>query len=394
MERTAGGVWRMNRVPVYLVRLVHSNPHSHSHSNLDSDSHTHSHSHAPRIPDPPPVDTHRHSKATLDFAQSSKQAVSKPAARLTIGRARDYSSSLLASSLTAANLISPFVPLTARDAQIALNAFAVTLQRAAHPPHTSSSNISVASGASSATARLRLQFWKQTLQDIFAGKVPPSEPVAVLLAEVIKQRAYTRSFFTRMVDARMARVGDPPFASISSLADYGEAAYSSMLYLLGESMPSAHSTEAEHVCSHIGRAIGVVDILTDFPAAVERRRRVLLPLDIMIKYDLREEDLLRRLDRQDAELNKRLQDAIFEVATHANDQLITARSMFEETVTKIGGRKSIDDAMFAPMLSAVATKTWLEQLEKVDFNLYSPKLKLKKWSLPWKMYLAYKSRRI
>ncbi|KAK7203531.1 Squalene/phytoene synthase [Myxozyma melibiosi] len=291
-------------------------------------------------------------------------------------------------------LVSPFVPTPSRNAYIALTSLAATLQRSSRPPQTSSSSLTQSSGTSAATARLRLQFWRQTLQDILAGKTPPSEPVAVLLADVVRNHSFTRGFFTRMVDARIARVGDPPFPNIAALADYGENAYASMLYLVGEGMPGGRGMPLEHVSSHIGRAMGVVEVLSEFTNTLERRNRVLLPVDVMLSQNLREEDILRRMDLQDAEVKRRLADAVFEVATHANDQLITARTMLEELIDRQGGRRKIDDAMFAPALSAVPVRVWLEKLEKADFDLFNPALKIRSWNLPLKMYWAYKSRKI
>ncbi|KAK9388359.1 Squalene/phytoene synthase-domain-containing protein [Lipomyces mesembrius] len=365
---------------------------SHSHSNgQDGDghslSHTHSHTHTqiPRVRDPPPMP---------DPPSMSSAPESDATSRLSISRARQYCTSLLQSSFMSPNLITPFTPGPSRDAHIAIYSLSVALKHATHPPLASSANISMSSGSSAASARLRLQFWRQMIQDIFTGKIPPSEPVAVLLADVIRTHPYTRGFFLRMVDTRMARVGDPPVANILALADYGEAAYSSMLYLLGESMPSPRAIAAEHVCSHIGRAMGVVETLSDFSTIIERRGRVLLPIDVMVRHAVREEDVLRRVDVHDVHIRQKLADAVFEVATHANDQLITARTMFEDVVNQQGGRKNIDDAMFAPVLSAVPIRVWLEKLEKVDFDLFSPKLKVKSWSLPWKMYWAYRFRKI
>ncbi|KAK9365025.1 Squalene/phytoene synthase-domain-containing protein [Lipomyces kononenkoae] len=357
--------------------------HWHSHSHSHSHSHTHTEMPGVREPRSGPVDS---------FSESS--GPESDTSRLSIASARQYCTSFLESSFMSSNLITPFTPGPSRDAHIAICSLSAALRHASHPPLTSSANISLSSGSSVASARLRLQFWKQTIQDMFAGKTPPSEPVAVLLADVIRTHSYTRGFFMRMVDARMTRVGDPPVPNVAALADYGEGAYASMLYLLGESMPGSRAVTAEHVCSHIGRAMGVVETLIDFPSMILRRGRVLLPIDVMVRHGLREEDVVRRTDVHDADVRRKLADAVFEVATHANDQLITARTMLEEVVNQRGGRKNIDDAMFAPVLSAVPIRVWLEKLEKTDFDLFSPKLKVKDWNLPWKMYWAYRSRKI
>ncbi|KAK9379351.1 Squalene/phytoene synthase-domain-containing protein [Kockiozyma suomiensis] len=360
--------------------------HSHSHSH-DDGAHSQSHSHSLSAPEPP---------VSSPLNVPSKTSSDTKKAQFALSSAREFCDSLLDSSppLFSPQLVLPFIPAPSRDAYTALAALSTTLRRSMHPPPTSSSLISHASGTSAATSRLRLQFWRQTLQDLLAGKPSPSEPVAVLLSDVVRDHGFTRGFFTRMVDARISRVGDPPFPDIPAIADFGENAHASMLYLMGESMPDGRAMPLEHVSSHIGRAMGVAEILSEFPTTLERRGRVLLPLDVMMRQGLREEDIIRRLDLQDPEIKRKLADAVFEVATHANDQLITARTMLEEVIERQGRRESIDDAMFAPILTAIPVRTWLEKLEKVDFDLFSPKLKIKSWNLPLKMYWAYRTRKI
>ncbi|KAK9451671.1 Squalene/phytoene synthase-domain-containing protein [Limtongia smithiae] len=370
--------------------------HSHTHSHEDHDGHSHAHTHSSQShPEPPVAPVPPSPPPPSLLSRPSLKSPNEPP-RLTIPVARQNVDTLLHVSppFLAANLSTPFMPGPARDAYFALMGLLLTLQRAAHPPPTASSAISLASGTAAATARLRLKFWRQTVQDIFSGKQPPAEPVAVMLAESARTHAYTRGFFLRMVDTRLARVGDPPFANVGAMAEFGEGAYSTMLYLLGESMPGGRAIALEHVCSHIGRAMGVTEMLADFSTAVERRRRVLLPVDVLARYGLREEEVLNRVDLGDKAMRKRMQDAVFEVATHANDQLITARTMLEEVVTQQGGRRKIDDAMFAPVLTSVPVQAWLNKLEAVDFDVFDRKLKVKDWKMPWTMYWVHRRRSI
>ncbi|KAK9459789.1 Squalene/phytoene synthase-domain-containing protein [Lipomyces oligophaga] len=363
---------RLIRPRLAIRRMpVHSHAHDHSHD--------HSHAHEP------------HSGSKLEPPAPKPQSKDK----IGLTTARQNCSSLFPASTTLEpNLVSPFIPSYARDAHTALFALQLILQNAVNPPGGTLSSFSKNAGTGDVTARIRLQFWKDTIQAIFAGKPVPSEPVVTLLSSVLQTHKFTRGFLLRMIDARIGRIGDPPFASIASIADFGESAYSSMLYLLSESMIEGRAVEVEHICSHIGRSMGVVESLADFPSALQIRSRVLLPLDMLIKYDLREEDILRRLDLKETTTKKKLADAVFEVATHANDQIITARTMYQEMISKQGGWKKIDDAVFAPVLTGVPVRVWLEKLEKVDFDIYNPTLRMRDWSLPWKMYWAYNSKKI
>ena len=137
----------------------------------------------------------------------------------------------------------------------------------------------------------------------------------------------------------------------------------------------------------------------------------MLPLDIMAEAGVREEDVLRNGSNAHG-----LRDAVFAVATRANDHLITARQMLtnvragqeadhefehqdeEEHVylpTKGGPKESQAQEVeraFGVFMPAVATQLWLDRLEKVDFDIFSPKLRVTDWKLPWKAFWAYNRR--
>ena len=78
-----------------------------------------------------------------------------------------------------------------------------------------------------------------------------------------------------------------------------------------------------------------------------------------------------------------LRDAVFEIATRANDHLITARKMLGEV-----GEEGRGKGVFATYLPAVAVSAYLERLEKADFNAFEPGLMRREWRLPWRVYRA------
>ena len=143
----------------------------------------------------------------------------------------------------------------------------------------------------------------------------------------------------------------------------------------------------------------------------------------MAASGVREEDILRQGSAAPG-----LRDAVFAVATRANDHLITAREMlknvrlgqdvghdFEEEVEGEGGHAyepmststlgaesqhvpldsspvaQVDQA-FGVFMPAVATAMWLERLQRVDFDVFRPELRRRDWRLPWKAYVAFKRR--
>ncbi|CAG8566575.1 1772_t:CDS:2, partial [Acaulospora morrowiae] len=199
--------------------------------------------------------------------------------------------------------------------------------------------------------KIRMQFWRETIDN---GK-PPHQPVAQVLANATEICKLSPFFFKRIIDERDANLNDPPYFTTKDLESYGENTASCLLYLHLESL-GVKDVHADHAASHIGKAIGIVTILRAFPYLVSKKR-LLIPAEIVAKYNLSQEEILR------SGPVKGLNDAIFEIATLANDHLITARSFL----------KDVPDEAIPALLSAVPCDAYLKRLENCDFNVFEPK---------------------
>jgi NADH dehydrogenase [ubiquinone] 1 alpha subcomplex assembly factor 6 len=291
-----------------------------------------------------------------------------------------------------------------------------------------------------------MQYWRDAISASLApNTTPKKEPVAVLLAHAaatLRERTGGRArlsplWFQHVLNAREARLADPPYADLDALERYAEATYASLLYATLGALP-VQSVAADHVASHIGKAAGIAAVLRGLPLVAfpnaaarpahqpsaspmgagssQRQGTVLLPLDVMAEYGVREEDVLR-----EGGAAVGLRDAVFAVATRANDHLITARELLknfkageeaghefehaheeghghdgadESAVAKPASEKEAVEKAFGVFMPAVPTALWLQQLEKVDFDIFDPKLRVSDWRLPWKAYWAYSTRRI
>ncbi|KAK9453743.1 isoprenoid synthase domain-containing protein [Dipodascopsis uninucleata] len=377
--------------------------HSHTHSHSHDDWHDHSHSHSVRgsqevshnvsqintahpVPEPPqPI-------PVPPTPTPTPPNPVPPEPPLSVGRARDLTTSMLQQHAHSESLISPFIPSKARDAYIGLVGLWLTMRRTVHSTGSTSASSIGGQTAMLPLAQMRLRFWKSTVDEIFTGSTPPAEPVLVLISDMVRNHVVTKSFLLKMLDSISSRLGDPPFGSIADMTSYGDGVYASLLYAIADcnvGQTSENRMSLDHIMYHIGCAKGIVDILRDLPTAL-RRGRVLLPIEIQAKYGLRDEDLLRRKDMEDPTIKHKLSDAIFEIATHANDQLITART----TLKEVSSKKKLSDSQFAPLLTSLESKLFLEKLEKQDFDIFSPKLHMRPWTLPWKLYWAYQRRTI
>ncbi|XP_068090982.1 NADH dehydrogenase (ubiquinone) complex I, assembly factor 6 isoform X3 [Hyperolius riggenbachi] len=126
---------------------------------------------------------------------------------------------------------------------------------------------------------MRMQFWKDSLQDIYEDN-PPHHPVAVELAKAIQKHKLTRRWLTRIIDDREKNLDDRAYRNIKELETYAENTQSSLLYLTLETL-DVRDVHADHAASHIGKAQGIITCLRAVPFH-SSCRKVFLPVDICV----------------------------------------------------------------------------------------------------------------
>lgn len=324
------------------------------------------------------------------------------------------------------HILQTFIPQSSRDAYLAIRAFNVDVARVADT--TSAPTIGM----------MRMQFWRDTVSKALAGS-PPKEPVAILLAKAADdlharsggKARLSKNWFHRIINTREQCLGNPPYPTLSALESYAENTYSTMLYLTLSALPQASIT-TDHIASHIGKAMGIAAVLRGIPLIAfppqqplgtsnsmtgqsgPTQGAVLLPLDVMAEANVKEEDVFRLGASAPG-----LRDAIFTVATRANDHLITAREMVLKLRTEgtLGhdfehqndeehhySPQQLDaghetqlaevDQAFGVFMPSIATQSWLDRLQKVDFDIFDENLRRLDWKLPIKAYWAYSRQKI
>jgi NADH dehydrogenase [ubiquinone] 1 alpha subcomplex assembly factor 6 len=277
-----------------------------------------------------------------------------------------------------------------------------------------------------------VQFWRDTVNNTFTG-TPPREPISILLHKAITDltsrsgpgSANSLKFWLlRLINTREKHMENKPFADLAALEDYAENTYATLMYMTLASMP-LRSVHMDHLASHIGKACGIVATLRGIPILAgpsqpirgpsganvgnTRNPALLLPLDIMAEAELREEDVFRKGPNAEG-----LQDAVFKVATRANDHLITAREMLKnlqsgespghdyehEGETEHVYSDILDSAEstnvdikrgFGVLLETVPAADYLQRLEDADFDPFKVK---SGWKLPWRLWQALKREKI
>ncbi|OQO14453.1 hypothetical protein B0A48_01330 [Cryoendolithus antarcticus] len=361
------------------------------------------------------------------FSSGRMTAAPLAAPTLEADSARGYCLDLVRKYDTPSSLLLPYIPRHARDAYIALRAFNINVARTADTTSTPT------------IGSMRLQFEREAVTKALSG-TPPKQPIALLLAKAAEdislqsdgKTKWSRSWFLRLIDTREKNLSNPPYPSLTHLETYAENTYSTLLYLTLQALPMGSLT-ADHIASHIGKATGIAAVLRGLPLiafpgppnkhsnqpsqpgsdiGATRQGAVLLPLDIMAEHSVREEDVLRN-----GASAQGLRDAVFAVATRANDHLITARQMLssisageeaghdfehqdeEEHVylptsaMKETPKQEVDRA-FGVFMPALATQMWLDKLEKGDFDVFNEGLRKTDWKLPWKAAWAYQRRNL
>lgn len=316
-------------------------------------------------------------------------------------------------------LLRQFVPRSAQNAYDALRTLNLELARL--PETVSNPTIGL----------MRMQFWRDSINKTFAGN-PPKEPISILLHKAIidlaertgstSSASSIKFWLLRFINTREKYMDNRPFSSLAALEDYAENTYATLMYMTLAAM-DVRSMHMDHLASHIGKACGIVATLRGVPvlaapprpvhtpggkeAGNSRSQALLLPLDVMAEVDLREEDVFRHGPNAQG-----LQDAIFKVATRANDHLITAREMLknigqgadpgheyehagevEHTYGEEEGDTTQRDMKrgFGVLLEAIPAGDYLERIEKVNFDPFQVR---NSWKLPWRIWQALRKQQI
>ncbi|XP_018618389.2 NADH dehydrogenase (ubiquinone) complex I, assembly factor 6 isoform X1 [Scleropages formosus] len=265
---------------------------------------------------------------------------------LDLVRSRDYEGFLC----------SLLLPAAARRSSLALRAFNVELAQ-------------VKDSVSQKTAGLmRMQFWKNAVEDIFRDG-PPAQPVATELWRAVKKHGLTKRWLMRIIAEREKDMEDKAYRSLQELESYSENTQSSLLYLLLECL-GVRDIQADHAASHVGKAQGIVTCLRATPYH-SRRRKVYLPMDICMLHGASQEDFIRGSGEQ------RVRDVVYDVASQAHVHLQHARSF----------GKNVPATATPAFLYTVALEDYLQRVRKVHFDAFHPSLQKRNPLLPVHLYL-------
>jgi len=167
--------------------------------------------------------------------------------------------------------------------------------------------------------------------------------------------------------------------TVDSLITHAESTASTHYYLL-LSLLGLSSETLSHAASHLGIAHCISTLLRALPFHASKGRMV-IPAEITAKHGVSQEEVFRK-----GPASKGIDDAVFDLATIANDNMVTAREMSGDIAGKV-------PRVAMPIFGAgVPIASFLERLQAVDFNAFHPTLQLRRWNLPWQVWRSYYNR--
>jgi phytoene synthase len=206
---------------------------------------------------------------------------------------------------------------------------------------------------------IRLQWWRDALDEIYAGKPPRRHQTVAPLAETIAAYQLSRTHFTALLDARAQDMEELPPESLSTLEAYAAGSSGSLILLALETL-GARDPASEVAGNAVGTAYALSGLLVaaSFHA---RGRRLYLPQELTVRHGVDVERSLFALKPSPA-----LAAAARDIASRAQAHLAEARRH----------RNAIARAALPALLHGVLARRRLKLLDRVDYNLMDPRLRM------------------
>jgi phytoene synthase len=248
-------------------------------------------------------------------------------------------------------LASLLVPADRRDAVWALLAFNLEIARVREVV------------SQPVIGQIRLQWWRDALDEIYTGKPPRRHEVVQPLAVAISAHRLTRTHFDAMIDGREFDLEDVPPDSLAALERYLERTSSRLLDLELEVL-EVTAPAAFEAARHVGIAWGLVGIARAVPFHAAQGR-VMLPADLTAAAGIGRDALLAR--------KVSAAPAVKALAESAARHLDRARAL----------RREVPTAAVPALLLARTARAYLRRLARCGFDPFDPRIDAPDpWAVP------------
>lgn len=339
-------------------------------------------------------------------------------------------------------ILGQYIPEPARNAFLAIRAFNIEIGKINNGGNNANSiaskaSMQLSSSLGVSTGDMKFKFWSDLISKIFADPYKDQnigEPIGILLQDSLRNDINLDiDCFHRFLQTRRNFIKSVNFNTVDNICSYGEGTYSQLNYLTQGALlspgvspssiklleySSLLQQQVNDIAAHIGQATAICAMILGCQFYGSSRNQVTLPIDLMTKFDLSQESLLRLTqghikDNQEIEsIKEKLKSIVYETAITANDHILSAKSKLEKSKLEIKNivnanqqdkliqsqfkkwRKNIPDAIYVPYMLAIPTQLYLERLQKYDFDIFHPKMQQKEWKLPWRSFKSFYQRNL
>lgn len=121
---------------------------------------------------------------------------------------------------------------------------------------------------------IRLAWWRERIEDIYAGKPPLVHPILTVMHEWISCYQPPYESFETMISAYQEQVGRTRFESLQAYEDFAAATSGELAFLMHSMRRESDASQGRRI-REIGAAYGMLRMVRAAPAALARGVRLL-----------------------------------------------------------------------------------------------------------------------
>lgn len=203
---------------------------------------------------------------------------------------------------------------------------------------------------------IRLQWWREAIEEAYAGGPVRRHAVAEPLAALIREKNLTRAHFDRLIDGRAHDLYDEPPNTVNDLIAYAEATSSTLVRLAIEAL-GAQDGAAKEAGRSVGITWALVGLLRAMPHHL-RQGRSYLPRDLEAAHGV------DRRAMRELKSSPELAAAVRALADRAHGHLDEAHR----------SRREVPAAALPALLPAVLAEGYLRRLARARYDVFDARL--------------------
>ncbi|MGE0117609.1 MAG: phytoene/squalene synthase family protein [Dongiaceae bacterium] len=218
--------------------------------------------------------------------------------------------------------------------------------------------------------RIRLQWWRDAVAEIYAGNERRHQVVQPL-ATAVRRHGLARAPLDRLIDAREADMEETSPADLPALIAYADATAAGLGLLALRVLDGEEKSPAADVVRAVWLAAALTGLLRAIPFQA-RRRRIQLPQTLMAAHGVAARDLLE-LRHPPA-----LPAAVRVIAQEARRRLDSARP----------AATALPRRLMPALLPGTLTALYLRRLERSGYDVFAPAVQQAPPARVWRLLLA------